>query len=97
MPSVTWHGLTLTPCDLFRTWLPGSKLHLNVLGNGTGAVWLLEPAWKTHPLKSKTRQNYLERIRYLYRWARDNVAGAQDLPELPYESFAVRRARRNGS
>jgi len=55
--------------------------------------WLrrLEPLRQSEPLKPGTRQDYYERIRYLYRWGRDNVAGAQDLPELPYESFASRR------
>ena len=53
--------------------------------------WIRLPAWKANPLEPKTRQNYYERIRYLYRWARDNVAGTEDLPELSYESFASRR------
>ena len=55
--------------------------------------WLrhLEPLRQADPLKPGTRQDYYERVRYLYRWARDNVAGAQDLPALPYESFASRR------
>lgn len=53
--------------------------------------WLraLESLRQESPLKAGTRQDYYERIRYLYRWARDNVAGAQDLPELSYESFAA--------
>ena len=62
-------------------------------GNATEVIrWigLLKPAWKTVPLESKTRQNYYNRIRYLYRWAKENIDGAQDLPELSYESFAPR-------
>ena len=57
--------------------------------------WLqqLEPLRQSEPLKPGTRQDYYERIRYLYRWAKDNVADAQDLPELPYESFASRLRR----
>lgn len=42
------------------------------------------------PLKARTRQDYYKRIRQVYRWARENVVGAEDLPELPYESFAPR-------
>ena len=28
---LTWRGLTFKPCDLFRIWWPGPKLHLNGL------------------------------------------------------------------
>ena len=56
----------------------------------------LEPAKKTEPLKTRTRRDYYDRIKYFYRWSKAEVPGAQDLPELPYESFASRRARGNG-
>ena len=43
----------------------------------------LESLYRDHVLKTSTRLDYYERIKYLYRWA--------GLPDLPYQSFAERR------
>ena len=61
-------------------------------GRPSGVIrWLrqLKPLRQADPLKPGTRQDYYERIRYLYRWARDNVAGAQDRPSCPTRVFPL--------